>query len=344
MLTTEDIHPLRWLRNFPDAGLYLAELSKERNQFPSLDLSVRLSNSTYDRYYDLLSRMPVENRPKFRRTPDHSITQSLSAARFFLTGQISYVVTEELGEQLAGADLSDLSAFNLRYPSRCFWLSLSRIGQAESFPGEPNVVDGAYVDASVKGMLSLTFTSRRLHLDEGTLWPMNAEALFGIILPEALASDVTFRECLDGSIEYGYVRLDEERFGVKNGTTNLPLVSHDSDEVRERKQIQYSKEGTRYAALVGDYRSDIQEAEWNRRCLPIVERALAKVAAFLVHMSLPPSERSQFSVFPSDAPAELLEALKSGTSSGRKQRAMEELHRSGFGPFSLIGLKPPTLN
>lgn len=344
MTTTDDVHPMRWRKNFPDAEIYLAELVKERRPHPSLDLSVRLANVTYDHYYDVLSKIPLERHPKFKRTAAHAISQSYAAARFFLTGQISYEVTSELGDQLANADLNEVMASDLRFPSRYFWLSLSRIGQAESFPGDANEIDGVYVDAFLKDMVMLTFTSRRTGLDEGAAWPANVEALFELILPMPLVPGVTFRECLDFAIQEGLVRLDEKRFALNNDIAGLPRVSRDIDEVRERKQIRYSKDGTRYVALVGDYRNDIQEAEWNRQAFPIIERALAKVAAFLVHMSMPPSERSQAAVFPSDAPTALLEALTSGTSSGKKQRAAEELQRNGFRRINVIGLSQAALN
>jgi hypothetical protein len=343
MTTTDDVHALRWRKTFPDAELYLAEIAKERRSHPSLECSARLSNVTYDRYYDLISKTPVERHPKFKRTAAHAIAQSFAAARFFLTGQNSYEVTAELGSQLEGADLSDVIASDLKFPSSYFWLSLSHIGQPESFPGEPNVIDGVYVDAILKDMIFLTFTSRRIHLEDGAEWPANVDALFEVLLPLPIISGVTFRECLDYAVKEGFVRLDATRLSIKEDNIGRPRISRDSDEVRERKQIRLSEDGTRYVALVGDYRNDLQEAEWNRQALTIVERALAKVAAFFVHMSMPPSERSEVTAFPSDAPAELLEALTSGTSSGKKQRAAEELQRNGFRRINVIGLSAVAL-
>ncbi len=339
MVTTQDVHPLRWRNSFPDAELYVAEISKEIGTHPSLDCSAHLSNITYDRYYDLLAKMPLEKRPKFRRTGAHAIAQSFAAARFFRTGQNAYEVTAELAKQLAGADLHSLIASDLKYPTRYFWLSLSQIGEPESFPWETNLIDGVYIDAFLKDMVHLMFTSRR-RLAQGTEWPNNVEAIFELILPRPLGPGVTFREYLDYSVENGFVRLDEGRFGLAKKNIGRPRLSPDSDEVRERKQIQYSKDGHRYVALIGDYKNDIQEGEWNRQAFPIVERALAKVAAFLVFMSRPPTERSQIGVFPSDAPSELLEALTSATSSGKRQRAAEELQRIGFKRINIIGVSP----
>jgi hypothetical protein len=55
-------------------------------------------------------------------------------------------------------------------------------------------------------------------------------------------------------------------------------------------------------------------------------------------MSMPPSERSTVQVFPSDSPPDLLNALIAGTSSGKRQRAAEELQRKGFRRINVIGL------
>jgi hypothetical protein len=86
--------------------------------------------------------------------------------------------------------------------------------------------------------------------------------------------------------------------------------------------------------------NDLKEISNNQAAMPNVRRALSLVVNLIAFMSQGPSEFEMATVWPDDAPADLVDQIKTGRSSGARQRAEEQLVMRNFDRIKLVGLKP----
>lgn len=341
-MNVDDIHPLRWKRLTPGSDDYI-DIAKRargdiRDEF-SLNLIV---DSVQEEYKWALEDLAEDERPSFHRAGGKAGELAVFASRFFALGQNMFEVSPDLAPSLGSSDLGDIRFDEIKLPYRFFWLSLAHMGEEEGLYGEPNVIDGVYVDATVPGLWTLAFTTKRTDVDhDRDLWPKNIEDhfLMGFKTPSQSA---TFKEVLEDSISRNFTKLAEVpqtwSYADRPGFT-----PNGFDENGNALYLQRDHRGVLREIVDVRERNERQQIERNVASMPAVERALTKVANFLAYMSLAPSERSQKDGYSDDAPRELVEQVKNGFSSGARQRAALALSHAGFSKINIIGLSAAAL-
>jgi hypothetical protein len=330
------IHPFRWREQVPFAERFIELLAKEGVPHPSLFTVKDLTNTALDHYYAVIESLPREKHPRLKNTGAQAAGLGVAAANFFLSGQNAFLVTPELGEQLSGQSLAEFRMADLRYPYRFFWLSLESMGFDMGFPGEPNVIDGAYIDSTINDVVLITFTSRRTQCSEFT-WPLNAEPSLELFLFSDGSPNQTLRDCFHYTVENNHLKVDRRKISNQKFDVDLPRLASDPSEVRERAELTLGSDGP-YVKVATSKARQIEEIRWNNAALPVVEKALAYVGSFLSFMALKPEMRREERISPTDViSSSNLSEAPSGRGPSVALTTQSATGRDGFRPVHVIG-------
>lgn len=337
-MITEEIHPLRWRKITPNSDSHIGIARRAGGNLRNRQMVELITEFAQRDYQVALEDIPTSARPSFHRAGKKASELAIFASRFFALGQNMFEISPDLGHSLGASDLGDIRFNDLKFPYKFFWLSLRNLGLDERLDGEPNIIDGVYVDTSVSEVATLIFTTKRLGVShDRALWPCNVEDHFLIGLRK-LPGNPTFKEVLDDSISVNFTKL---KVGADQRTFDRPGYTYtgiDSDGNRE-----YIEHASGRTVVDVGMRNERQQVERNINSMPAVERALRKAANVLAYLSMAPAERSQVERYPDDAPQELIDQSSRGLSSGARQRAAMELQNQGFSKISIIGLSAAAL-
>jgi hypothetical protein len=298
-------------------------------------------------YNRAIERLPFEDRPTDMRLMSHEAALAMHAARFFIMGKNVIEMSAELLDALDHTTLGDVKFSDIRFPHKFFWVSLNNANCA-GLPGSDNRIDGAYVDATLadRGGLQIILTTRRADRDplSRSEWPLKTEPYFYVPCSVERNDPRTFEEILDQAIREGEIKLSEEfakDLPMPTSAKDAGIDGADIVDIDGREMTVRWDSTPRLTKIVDRTReNDLAEIERNRQAMPSVRRALSLVVNLLAYMSLAPTEIQTELRWQDDAPAEILDQVKNGRSSGARQRAEEELARREFNRIKLVGLKP----
>jgi hypothetical protein len=336
-MQNNDIHPLRWKALTPRSGYYIDEVSRVGGNLRDQFTMEYVISAARDSYKKANAALPKDERPSFHRAGTKAAELAIFASRFFACGQNMFEASPEVGPFVGEASLGDMRWSDLRLPYKFFWLSLKNLGINEGLDGEPNTIDGVYVDATLDKLVSLVFTTRRLGVSHDVaLWPRNIEDhfLMGLI---KLPGDPTLEEMLQNSVEKNFVKLTEDKVNYSNFKDRPELKANGFD---EEGNALYINLRTGQEMVDVERRNQLQQIDRNVKSMPAVKKALQRAVNFLAFMSMSPSERVQIETYPDDAPVELVDQAKNGRSSGARQRAQEELVMRGYSKIKVVGFTP----
>lgn len=234
---------------------------------------------------------------------------------FTAHGRNIFALAPNLVEVLERTDLSAIQAGDIKLPFAGFYMSFG--DSLDAFlPGPPNRIDGAYVSLLDPGRLQIVLTSRRLDVRDGSTkhWPFSRD-LYYYVPCDISDEGRTFSEILDAAVGTE-IRIAPE------------LTEPDPDF--------FAEFGNAKQVVVRDVRhlSQAEAAEFNREGLPAVRRALSLVVNGLCYLNTEPQELPE--VYPSDAPADLVEISRTGKPSRRSQ-ARAQLLEGGFSAIRIVG-------
>jgi hypothetical protein len=246
-------------------------------------------------------------------TEEGSLT--FHVGRFTAYGRNIFALASNLVEILEHTDLSAVQAGDIKLPFAAFFVSFGDSLDA-ALPGPPNRIDGAYVSLPSPGQLQIVLTSRRLDVRNGGSrhWPFSRD-LYYYVPCDISDERRTFSEVLDAAVGTE-IRIAPE------------ITEPDPDFVAEL--------GNAKQMLVRDVRhlSQAEAAQFNREGLSAVRRALSLVVNGLCYLSAEPQELPE--VYPSDAPADLVEISQTGKPS-RRSGARAQLLERGFSTIRIVG-------
>ncbi|MNU42837.1 hypothetical protein D3C71_316050 [compost metagenome] len=347
MVVRSQIHPLRWADMIPGSFYYRDMMKGSKDGLISsstmnsaLSFAQNMCNSRIDRYPD---REPKPNIRAFSQ----EAALALYASRFYTMGKNTIEMSPELVDALDHTTLGDVKISDIKFPHKYFWVSLNNAA-CGGIPGSPNTIDGAYVDATLiekARTLQIVLTTRRSDLDpdSDSEWPFKTEPYFYVPCKLEAGDTRTFEAILDQSIREGEIKLSEEfakDLPMPASADDAGIDGADVVDVNGREMTIRWKNTPRLTTIVDRTReNDMAEIERNRQAMPSIRRALALVVNLLAYMSLEPDEIQTELRWREDAPAELLDQIKNGRSSGARQRAEEELVRREFNRIKVVGLK-----
>lgn len=315
----DDLHPMRFLRQFPEAkAIVRREVNHCRAGLLSGDAFQRVAAAGIAAYNQALGKLPFEKRPATSDVAVDAISTAAHLVAFAAGGRNAFWLPPALVALLGRTDLGDIRLADMHLPFRCFYLGFAG-GLDVGLPGEPNVIDGAYVerfahrpDSDTAASLSFYITSRRTdgpHRGPGA-WIFGHEPHF--FAPLTLASpDDTLQDALDRAVAANDVGLRPDpdalarlRQGVEDvRNSGLPIGSPPLS-------------GYERAAL------------YNQAAYPTARRVLALLCNALCLLSTEPALGAP--EWPKQAPASLVDATFSATTPKRRRIAAGRLAEDGY--------------
>jgi hypothetical protein len=347
MVVRSEIHPLRWAKTVPGAGAQIRLMRGSKEGVVNSAIFQQSMNLTVQEFNNAISMLPYSEHPADPRLASKEASLSMYAARFFTMGKSVIEMSPELVDELDHTTLGDVRVGDIKFPHRFFWMSLNNAG-CGGLPGSDNRIDGAYVDSTLidkNGVLQIVLTTRRADFDpeSSDAWPARTESYFYVPCKFGVDDQRTFEEVLDQSISEGEIKLRAEfakDMPMPGPSDSAELEDVEIVEVNGREMKVRWKDVPRLTTIVDTTRAnDLREIERNQRAMPDVRRALSLVVNLLAYMSLPPDDIETQYQWASDAPPELIEQSKNGTSSGKRQWASEQLANLDFNRIKIVGLK-----
>lgn len=315
----DDLHPTRFLRQFPEAReIIRREVNQCRNGLLSYDAFQRVTDACMTAYNRALDKLPFEKRPETTDVAVNAVGTIAHLVSFAAGGRNSFWLPPQLTALLGRTDLDDIRLADMHLPFRCFYLGFAG-GLDVGLPGEPNVIDGAYVESLAGGSesdatpgLSFYVTSRRTdgpHRGPGA-WIVGHEPHFFAPLALESPSD-TLQDALDRAV-----------------------AKHDIGLVPDREALERLRKGVEDArrdglpvdipALSGYERS----ALFNEAALPTARNVLALLCNALCLLSTQPALGAP--EWPKQAPPSLVDAVVTATTPKRRRTAAGRLAEDGY--------------
>ncbi|WP_454659074.1 hypothetical protein [Bosea beijingensis] len=318
----DDLHPLRFLRQFPEAkAIIRREVNHCSNGLLSGDAFQRLANAGMAAYNQALGKLPFEKRPETTDAAIAAISTAAHLVAFAAGGRNAFWLPAQLVVLLGQTDLGDIRLADMHLPFRCFYLGFAG-GLDVGLPGEPNVIDGAYVESFARGpdndgapTLAFYVTSRRTdrpHRGPGA-WILGHEPHF--FAPLTLDSP---RDTLQDALDRAVAAND---IGLRPDADALARLRQGVDEVR--------KDGL---PVVNPPLSGYERAAlYNQAAYPTVRGVLALLCNALCLLSSKPALGPP--EWPKQAPSSLVDAFVEATTPKRRRTAAGRLAEEGY--FSL---------
>jgi len=312
------IHPMRYMRTRPFAKSAVQTYVRTagRAPLPTMADVQRIQNIVFPAYNDAISVIPFEKRPQ---RPTAMLVQECSLAihvgMYTAFGRNAYVLSPRLVELLDRTDLGAVRAGDIRLPFGAFYLSFSDAFDA-ILPGPPNRIDGAYVSLSGPDKLQILVTTRRLDARTNTSvrWPFSRDLYYYAPL-DIDGHDRSFDEILAAAVGTE-IKLETE------------ITEPDPDFIAE------IPDGREVLVQSVRHLTEAEQAEYAREGLPAFRRTLALIVNALCYMTAEPQDSAVD--FPDDAPADLIEAVKSRKPSQRDRAKAQMLDR-GFSFIRVVG-------
>lgn len=142
----DDLHPMRFLRKLPEAKTVIRrEVNHCHNGLLTSDSLQRVADAMMTVYNRSLDKLPLEKRPATTDVAVATISTIAHIVAFAAGGRNSFWLPADLVSLLGRTDLGDIRLSDIRLPFRCFYLGFAG-GLDVGLPGEPNIIDGAYVE------------------------------------------------------------------------------------------------------------------------------------------------------------------------------------------------------
>jgi hypothetical protein len=179
MVTSNDIHPSRWLRTRPFARELINIFAKTAvGVGPTQTTCQQSTSAVFPHYNAALLKVPVSRRPSSGRLVQEEIGLGVHAARYFATGRNAFVLSPGLNQSLLHTDLTGLKFSDIHFPFRSFYLGFAGPIDA-SLPGSDNFIDGGYV-CDLGSVIEVLLTTRRYDVDPSNSkrWPWSRDPYF----------------------------------------------------------------------------------------------------------------------------------------------------------------------
>lgn len=312
-IQSTSFHPMRFARTRPYlkqfVAYYLERFGRRRTSLADPEVLSPLIAEAYARTLRRLGPVHAAA-PMLQRAQELDIAATF--ARFTAHGRNVFSLTPTLMELLAGTRLDGLQLQDLALPYDCFYIGFGeplRVG----LPGEPNRIDGAYIEATDEGLL-IRITSRRLDVPPRARgsWVSHPEPTYIVYLRGE--PDESVPALLEQSIE-----------AVADATFRWGIDAFHDDDFPDHSEDPI--------ASAWDAMMVLDEAK------PVAEHVLAITLNALCYLASIPGEedrRSSLPILPADAPDHLARATHSGRPSHRAAAAVR-LSEGGYLPVRILG-------
>ncbi|WP_298842016.1 hypothetical protein [uncultured Salinicola sp.] len=320
----EDVHPVRWKQTKPYAKDVISARKHAdprggvtQSEFQQMFQSIMM------RYNPAIMRLPRDDRPE---TPMDFLTPELSLSTYassFWNGNRNVVAMDPaLLDLLRETDAGDVPMDMVRWTHPLLYIALPE-GNGISLPGDPNEVDGAYVDMRISGIMQIAITTRRTDVQpRRTTWPMTPEPVY--FYGAEMEADETVAGFTQRCVE---ARVAELLAHAESG--NLRKAA---EEINAHPE--HGNAAGRHVVSVGE-RNNAIRADRHEEGAEAGAKALGLIVNLMCYLSTEPELDVDYSPRP---PAKL--AQKASTGSQRDRRnARAEMHRIGVLPIVVAGRK-----
>jgi hypothetical protein len=325
------LHPLRWkqTRPFADKAIQWTSVAAKNGLFTASGPQ-QAANWLVPIYNEKISRLPFEKRPADSRGMMRELNLIFYASRFFTMGRNIFTLSPGLAQSLRHTNLDGVRVDDVKMPHRFFYMSLDGMG-CGSLPGSPNVIDGAYIDATIPSVIQIVITSRRLDCSPRTskTWPLNRDTYFYFTRNLKEGENPTFQEVFEEAVLHGDIKVDTiSEMPAENEmvTAGMEIFNEDSSDPRV---IEWRNDRER---------NDRIEAVENGAAIESITSALSAVINALAWLSSEPDEPDLENGWTEGAPKNLVNDVMTGSKSVRKS-AEYALLRQGFNRIKILGHK-----
>lgn len=326
MIDSNWLHPMRFQRSRPFAHRLFQ--AYERTAGRVAEVGIETITAVQSIPFDAFNALPDAVRARSSRALDRDLSGILSqesslglhVARYRALGRNLFLLEPALMNLLDRTDLDGVRFSDLRFPFPAFYVAFGNAFDG-SLSGASNQIDGAYI-STFRENIEVVVTSRRLDIShDAKFWPSNRDRYFYIPLdftdaPERTLSEALGRAVRDKLIPLEPRPLDDISFSeaaamaMPEGTSPPGIID--------------GRERSRHI----DSESARQGYDPARRALALVVNALCWLAAFRG------DERPTRTLWPSDAPEDLM-ALLASSRPAHRQRGHSELTKRAFSQIVL---------
>lgn len=327
--SSHHIHYMRFVRRVPDAASIVKSASRGVAKGAlSYAAFQRTMTSMVDLYNRTLEVMPFDQRPASTALFNDLVSTVGHMAAFVAAGRNTMLLAPGLVDLLDGTDLGDIRMSDIRLPFDCFYLSFGR-GLRFGLPGDPNVIDGAYVSRIEKedrtAVLQFYITTRSLSSGRlASAWLSHPEPTFYVPLQVEIGEsgkeefrDDSFEAAIDRAIEARDIALQADPESVEN--------LHEASRMLREQGMNVTTPAKTGFEVAADY---------SRAAMPTVQRVLKVMANALCYLSS--EEVGAGSTWPDDAPEGLVREASMGKTPKRRQAARNKLVQEGFAAVRIL--------
>lgn len=307
MIASDWIHPMRYFRTRPTRAAvqrYVYDVGRDLPTMTDMNQCVAALQAEYNRR---IMRLPREQRPRDITILSEEATLAMIVGSYVAWGRNVFVLHRGLVEILRRTDLGDVRVEDVRVPFDVCYIAFGD-AFAESLPGMPNQIDGAYVSWRDEAK-QITVTSRRTDMSAKSSkdWPLNGEPrmtlMFSVPDPELTIAEKLTKE-IDATIAEALARRSQ-------------WVTGEGKVTREDE----SPAGQAVARRFTEGRH-------------VFEQAIALCINALLFLGAEPTD--VVPAFPADSPYRAVERVQRG-SPREKDHARADLLRGGFSEIHIIG-------
>lgn len=315
----DDLHPMRFLRKLPEAKTIVRrEVNHCHSGLLTSDSFQRVADAIMTVYNRSLDKLPFDKRPATTDVAVATISTIAHIVAFAAGGRNSFWLPADLVSLLGRTDLRDIRLSDIRLPFRCFYLGFDG-GLDVGLPGEPNIIDGAYVENFARGpdnhtvtSLSFYITSRRTDGPHhgSDAWILGHEPHFFAPLTLSSPND-TLQDAVSSAVTANDISLRPDAEALADLREGVEEARNDGFSVGSPVLSGYER-----AAL------------FNQEAYPTARNVLALLCNALCLLSselaLGPSE------WPKQAPPSLADAVVGSNTPKRRRTATGRLAEDGY--------------
>lgn len=298
-------HPIRFSREHPAVYKFL-EYGTDLI-WPPVDETLDAITSFVSRHYSgRVNEPPFLQSSRAAADITRMTLMSLDMLGYIRCGRNIFQLTDSLKEMLLQTDLGDVRISDIAYPFANFYLYLPNLDpEIFCLSGQPNVIDGVYIDTSNEQNIHISVTSRLLI--EDPQYPKDTEREFGFNL-DVTNPDISIADALEGYFTNA----------IETRLKSLPDI-HDIPDTNDQDATPKS--------LTSQVIENITKAYASGR------KAIELAIAGIIYMNSIDDAPLEYG---SDAPQDLVAQTRTGTGN-RQRKAASALRRAGYFPVRMVG-------
>jgi len=320
------MHPIRWAKTRPFARSFI-DRARRLGPVGQVTMSVMQQsfNEMLPTYNSAIMKLPFEKRPPNARIMEKEVSLGLVAARFYTMGRNLFQLSPGLAQALEHTSLSGVRVNDILLPHKLFYVSLDGI-DCGGLPGSENVIDGAYVDATMPQGVQIYVTTRRVDTNPNSSkrWPLNRDPYFYVPCEFPDDDNPTFEQVIERAVASGEINVADDAMEPDEEDIGEEIIGPDGHPIPGVRSV--------------SRRNNLLEGIANREALPNVKRALSIVINSLAWLTAEPQDAiAARAAWPDDAPREMVEDVLQARSKGARQRAEAALLQRGFTRIRILG-------